>query len=149
MNKDRIVNGRLNNSILFSGTQNFTQAETMNDNERKKMSMTMSLAQEQQTQNEDTIVQGVDNLGKMRFIDNSEKFKTVLLNGYLQKRQSVQDVTKKDEIKQPDIGKCLKSRQNSNDHFLDYIPVYEKKVFAPFKQERDHLGRLIDSVSNQ
>ena len=96
MNKDRIVNGRLNNSILFSGTQNFTQAETMNDNERKKMSMTMSLAQEQQTQNEDTIVQGVDNLGKMRFIDNSEKFKTVLLNGYLQKRQSVQDVTKKD-----------------------------------------------------
>ena len=40
-----------------------------------------------------TLVQGVENLGNMRFLTNKEKFKTVLLNGYLQKRQSVVDVT--------------------------------------------------------
>ena len=55
-----------------------------------------------------TLIQGVDNLGNMRFISNQEKLKTVLLNGYLQQRQSVKDLTSLDRMHERDnIGKCL------------------------------------------
>ena len=85
----------------------------------------------------------------MRFLTNQEKFKTVLLNGYLQKRQSVVDVTREEKLlERNNIGKCLKNRMvDSEDHLLNQPPIYDKKVFYPFKEERDHLGRLIDSVS--
>ena len=101
------------------------------------------------------IVQGPDNLDNIRFLDNSEKFKTVLLNGYLQKMQSVGDVTRYEkQIKRSDIGAVLKNAQISE------VPVrglerggapsksYDKHMFCPFAEERDHLGRIIDSVSS-
>lgn len=31
--------------------------------------------------------------------------------------------------------------------FNEQLPIYDKRRFCPFKEERDHLGRLIDSVS--
>lgn len=88
----------------------------------------------------------------MRFLTNQEKFKTVLLNGYLQKRQSVQDLSYNEKRLDPsNIGKCLKNRlavENEIEEAVhEWVPVYEKRRFCPFKEERDHLGRLIDSVS--
>ena len=55
-----------------------------------------------------TLIQGVDNLGNMRFISNQEKLKTVLLQGFLQKRQSVNDLTSQDrKHSKNNVGKCL------------------------------------------
>ena len=42
---------------------------------------------------EPDLIAGPTNLNNMRFLSNEEKFKTVLLSGYLQDGQSVVDVT--------------------------------------------------------
>ena len=57
---------------------------------------------------------GSDNLSNIVFIENQEKFKTVLLQGFLQKRQSVQEVSKNDKLKHNfNITDCLQRRQKS------------------------------------
>lgn len=54
-----------------------------------------------------TLVHGVDNLQNFNFLSNDEKFKTVLLNGYLTKDQSVCKVTRRQKRTISDVGQCL------------------------------------------
>ena len=72
------------------------------------LSATESAQNELDADGAPTLIQGVDNLGNMRFISNQEKFKTVLLNGYLQKLQSVNDLSSQEKlVARNNIGKCL------------------------------------------
>ena len=80
------------------------------------------------------MVAGEQNLENLNYIKNKGTFKTVF-NGFMQKHLSVKD---------PEITK-EKQRFDTNypiaDNFIGPID------FQPFKEERDHLGRLINSVS--
>jgi len=93
------------------------------------------------------LIHGPENLQKFDFINNHERFKSVLVNGFLQHRQSVTDVTRLDQQKLQDVAQCLVSYQKQSACHANSSPLWRSEVFAPFKRERDHLGRLIDSVS--
>ena len=57
----------------------------------------------------------------------------MMLNGYMQEKLSLKNVDKLTKA-------TLKFK-------TDNPVVYEKRDFVPYKEERDHLGRLINSVS--
>lgn len=56
----------------------------------------------------------------------------MMLNGYMQEKLSLKDVDRLTKA-------TLKFK-------TDNPVVHEKRDFVPYKEERDHLGRLINSV---
>ena len=60
-----------------------------------------------------SLVHGVDNLDNYDFLNNNEKFKTVLLNGYLTKQQSVSQVSRRDKRTLSDVGRVLQVMQRT------------------------------------
>ena len=71
----------------------------------------------------------------------------MLLQGYLQQGLSVEDLSQRDKLKHSfDITKALEARLIPSE-LIDSAPAWRKSVFCPYKQERDHLGRILDSVS--
>ena len=79
------------------------------------------------------MIAGEQNLENLNYIKNKGKFKTVF-NGYMQNQLSVKDPAMKQEHQKFDTAYPIA------DNFIGPIK------FQPFKEERDHLGRLIDSV---
>lgn len=92
-------------------------------------------------------IHGVDNTHNLDYLNNPEKVKSNLLQSFMLHGLSVRDLSIKEKWKHNhDITRCLESREVPIDH-LDPAPTWKKSVFCPYKQERDHLGRILDSVS--
>ena len=98
---------------------------------------------------QEDVVHGVGNTHNLDYIQNVEKLKTNLLQSYMLQGVSLRDLSKNEKLKHAhDINRCLESREVPIEH-TDPAPAWKKSIFCPFKQERDHLGRILDSVSTQ
>ena len=95
----------------------------------------------------DDVVHGPQNLENLDYLNNTAKLHSVLLNSYLKQGLSVRDLSKQEKLKNAfNINQCLEKKLIPLEA-IDPAPAWKKSVFTPFKQERDHLGRLLDSVS--
>ena len=93
-------------------------------------------------------VHGADNTHNLDYLNNPEKVKTNLLNSYMLQGLSVRDLSVREKWQHNhDITRCLESREVPIEH-VDPAPTWKRTVFCPYKQERDHLGRILDSVSS-